>query len=50
VLWQVQGEYLQTALQTIDDTHGGIDRYLRQRLGVTAAARDTLAARYLQAG
>jgi protein-tyrosine phosphatase len=49
VLWRVREDFLATALQVIDDDHGGVDRYLAQRLGVDDAARAALAARYLQA-
>ena len=48
VLWRVQTEFLDAALQTVDDEHGGIDRYLQARLGLGAAERDALARRYLQ--
>lgn len=48
VLWQVQQGFLESALQVVDEDHGGVDRYLAQRLGVSAAARRTLAERYLQ--
>lgn len=47
VLWQVQQDFLDTALAIIDADHGGVERYLRQRLGVGTAALNTLAARYL---
>ena len=48
VLWRVQAGFLQAALQVIDTDHGGIDRYLAQRIGLSPAAMATLAARYLQ--
>ena len=48
VFWRVQAEFLQAALQAIERDHGGIDRYLEQRLGVTEAARERLRALYLQ--
>lgn len=48
VLWQVQEGFLDAALQSINVDHGGVDRYLRVRLGVSDAARAALAARYLQ--
>lgn len=47
VLWAVQESFLQTALDRIEHAHGGIDRYLAERLGVDAAARERLAARLL---
>ncbi len=49
VLWQVQEDFLHTALLAIDDDHGGVERYLSQRLGVGPAERESLAQRYLQA-
>lgn len=48
VLWQVQAGFLDAALQVVDAEHGGVDRYLHQRLGLGPAALDALAARYLQ--
>jgi protein-tyrosine phosphatase len=48
VLWHVQQAFLDTALRAVDDDHGGIERYLEHRLGLSTAARDALAARYLQ--
>jgi protein-tyrosine phosphatase len=50
VLWRVQDGFLDAALQVIDDEHGGVDRYLRGRLGLSDAALDALAARYLEPG
>lgn len=49
VLWRVQQGFLDEALDLIDRDHGGIERYLAQRLGLTPAALRTLAARYLEA-
>jgi protein-tyrosine phosphatase len=48
VLWRVQQQFLDTALRIVDVDHGGIERYLTQRLRLSRAALDTLAARYLQ--
>lgn len=48
VIWQVQEDFLQTALQAVDRDHGGVPQYLEQRLGVNAAARQRLAELYLQ--
>ena len=48
VLWRVQADFLDAALQTVDDEHGGIDRYLQARLGMGPGARAALAQRYLQ--
>ncbi len=50
VLWRVQQDFLDAALHAVDADHGGIERYLRERLGVSDAARRTLAARYLERG
>src|SRR5262245_5417674 len=50
VLWRVQQGFLDSALRLIDADHGGVERYLRRRLRLSAAALDTLAARYLLAG
>jgi protein-tyrosine phosphatase len=49
VLWRVQVGFMDAALQAVDTDHGGLDRYLSRRLGLSAAARTALAARYLQA-
>lgn len=49
VLWRVQEGFLEAALQAVAQDHGGIDRYLHQRLGLSEAALQTLAQRYLQA-
>lgn len=48
VLWRVQDGFLDAALQVIDIEHGGVDNYLRQRLGLGPAALETLATRYLE--
>lgn len=48
VLWRVQEDFLIEALRAIDQDHGGIERYLSQRLGLSDAARATLRSRYLQ--
>ena len=47
VLWRVQEDFLTEALRAIDQDHGGIERYLSERLGLSDAARATLRARYL---
>lgn len=47
VLWRVQQGFLDAALHAVDADHGGVERYLRQRLGLSRAALDALAARYL---
>jgi len=48
VLWRVQPGFLDAALQVVDAEHGGIERYLGERLRLSPAARDALARRYLQ--
>lgn len=48
VLWRVQTEFLEAAYEALDADHGGMDRYLEQRLGVTEAARRALAQKYLE--
>ena len=48
VLWRVQPGFLDAALHAVDTDHGGIDRYLAQRLGLSPAALQQLAAQYLQ--
>ena len=50
VLWRVQQRFLDTALRIIDADHGGIECYLTQRLRLSRAALDALAAHYLQTG
>lgn len=48
VLWRVQQGFLDTALRIVDADHGGIERYLAQRLRLSPAALRALAERYLQ--
>lgn len=48
VLWRVREDFLDAALQAIEQDHGGIESYLARRIGLTPVARATLAARYLQ--
>ncbi|NDG39316.1 MAG: tyrosine-protein phosphatase [Betaproteobacteria bacterium] len=48
VLWRVQQSFLEAALHAVDNEQGGVDVYLRQRLGLSSAALETLATRYLQ--
>ena len=48
VLWQVQPDFLEAALHLVDSDHGGIQRYLQQRMALSPAALRTLAERYLQ--
>lgn len=48
VVWTVRAGFLHAALQAIDNDHGGVDRYLQGRLGLSDVARSELAARYLQ--
>lgn len=48
VIWRVQEDFLQAALQAVEHDHGGMQQYLSQRLGVNEAARKRLADLYLQ--
>ncbi|QEA12445.1 tyrosine-protein phosphatase [Comamonas flocculans] len=48
VIWGVHAGYLQTALDAIEREHGGVQTYLRERLGLSEAARQQLARLYLQ--
>ena len=48
VLWRVQQGFLDAALQAVDAEHGGVERYLSHRLGLSPTALDALAVRYLQ--
>ena len=47
VLWQVQPGFLDAAFAAIDGEQGGIERYLRVRVGLSSAALAALADRYL---
>ncbi len=47
VLWTVQQGFLAAALQTIDAAPGGLDGWLRSRMGLSPAALQALQARYL---
>jgi len=48
VIWRVQAEFLQAALQAVDHDHGGVQQYLKHRLGMHEAATKRLAELYLQ--
>jgi protein-tyrosine phosphatase len=48
VLWRVQPGFLGAALHAVDTDHGGVERYLGERLGLGPAALRSLADRYLQ--
>ena len=48
VLFGVEQSFLRAALHAVDTDQGGLERYLSVRLGLSAAALQTLAARYLQ--
>jgi protein-tyrosine phosphatase len=48
VLWQVQADFLHTALDTVQQQHGGMDDYLRGPVGLDAQALRTLRERLLQ--
>ena len=49
VLWGVRPSFLQTALGTIETRLGGLEHYLGTRMKLTPAARERLAASYLEA-
>jgi len=49
VLWGVRPSFLQTALGTIETRLGGLENYLTTRMKLTPAARERLAASYLEA-
>ncbi|MBC7270156.1 MAG: tyrosine-protein phosphatase [Streptomyces sp.] len=46
-LFDARAEYLTAAFETIEETWGGVDSYLRQGLGVTPETRDRLRDRLL---
>jgi protein-tyrosine phosphatase len=48
VLWRVQEGFLDAALDAVDVDHGGVERYLHRRIGLSRSALNALAARYLQ--
>ena len=48
MIWRVQEDFLEAALQAVDQDHGGVQCYLERRLGVDDAARSRLAQLYLQ--
>ena len=48
VLWGVRPSFLQTALGTIETRLGGLEDYLTTRMKLTPAARERLAASYLE--
>jgi protein-tyrosine phosphatase len=48
VLWGVREDFIEAALQAVDRDHGGVERYLAERLKLTPAARQALRERYLQ--
>lgn len=47
VFWRVEADYLQRAWELAEHEFGSLDAYLANALGVNAAARQELAARYL---
>ena len=48
VLWRVQADFLDAALQVVDTDQGGLESYFSRRLGLSDTARQALLARYLQ--
>ena len=49
VLWSVQDNFLHAAWDALDRDQGGIERYLAQRMGLTALAQQALQTRFLAA-
>ena len=47
VIWRVQEDFLQAALQAVDRDHGGVQQYLQRRLGLSTAASQRLSELYL---
>ncbi|QNP47639.1 tyrosine-protein phosphatase [Diaphorobacter aerolatus] len=47
VLWRVQEDFLEAALQAVDADHGGLGQYLERQLGVGEKERARLAELYL---
>ena len=47
VMWNVQEDFLHAALTRIEQAHGGVQRYLVERLGLDPEAQAALAERYL---
>jgi protein-tyrosine phosphatase len=48
VLWRVQEDFLEAAMQVVQADFGGMERYLTSTLGLDAARRERLVALYLQ--
>lgn len=48
VLWRVQEDFLDSALQAVELDFGGVERYLEQVMGLGPAEKTRLAALYLQ--
>ena len=48
VLWRVQADFLEAALDAVAHDHGGVDQYLARALGVGAMERQRLQTLYLQ--
>lgn len=48
VIWRVQADFLHAAFDAVERDHGGLERYLRQRLLLDGAARERLSRLYLQ--
>lgn len=49
-LWGVQPGYLEAALEAIEASHGGPERFLRERIGLDDRRMEALARRYLSPG
>lgn len=48
VLWSVQPRFLDAALASIEQEHGGVENYPARRMRLSPAARERLAAMYLE--
>jgi protein-tyrosine phosphatase len=49
VLWHVQEDFLDAALQVVEADFGGVQPYLEQALGLNPKKQERLVALYLQA-
>lgn len=48
VMWRVEEAFLAEALRAVDEDHGGVERYLADRIGLCPSGRAMLRARYLE--
>jgi len=47
IVWEVQESFLQASLAQIQTSHGNVQNYLRNELGITPAAKLRLQSLYL---